>query len=721
MNYYQLYVENNKKIFTYKSNERYNIGDWCIINFANREKTGLIISEIKKEDIQFDVDKIKNIEEKAPIATIPEEIVKLVKWLKDYYISDYDSVIKAAYPGILKLNYSEKLIYQEDFFDNVEFSEYMKKKKEVTLATIKKKFNIEVIQKAIKKKSVRIEKKLIINDKKSNIDKEVKSKILNDHVNLTENQEKIVKSIEDSKEQIFLIKGITGSGKTELYIKLIRNAILEGKGSIFLVPEISLTPQMIERLERQFSNSIAILHSKLTNIEKRKEWLSIRNGTKRIVIGARSAIFAPVENLKYIIIDEEHENTYKQDNNPRYHVKNVAIKRALIHKEKEVKVILGSATPSFETYYQAKKGDIKLIELNERYNGAKLPNYEVVDLSEIDVTTNFSKQLLTEMTNVLRRKEQIVLVLNRKAFSTFIKCKDCGHIYTCPNCSITLNHYKNDNKLKCNYCGYEKKYVKICEKCGSPNLIHIGSGTEKIEHELINLFPDAKIVRIDSESVKTKQDYDNIYNDFKNKKYDIMLGTQIIAKGFHFPEVTLVGIINADIILNFPDFRAGEKTYQLLIQASGRSGRGEKEGKVIIQTFDKYNEVITKTIENDYEGYYNDQLQLRKIFNYPPFGRLINITISSSEEAELYNKVELFYNKLNENIDIKSNNIIKNVITKPFKAPLYKINGRYRYQIFIKSDRKNITKVKKTIRSVMNEYNEKNIRISIDVDPLNMM
>ena len=721
MNYYQLYVENSKKIFTYKSDEEYNIGDWCIINFANREKTGLILSEIKQEDIKFDIEKVKNIEKIAPVATIPYEIIQLLKWLKDYYLSDYDSVIKAAYPGTLKLNYSEKLVYQEEFLEDEEFSNYMKKKKEVTLATVKKKFAIEVIEKAVKKKAVSIEKKLIMNSKSHNKE-EKETEILKDEVTLTENQEKAVGIIEESDKQMFLIKGITGSGKTELYIRLIKNAIVENKGSIFLVPEISLTPQMIERLEKQFSNSIAILHSKLTNQEKRKEWLSIRNGTKKIVIGARSAIFAPVNNLKYIIIDEEHENTYKQDNNPRYHVKNVAIKRALISEQDKIKVILGSATPSFESYNQAQNGDLQLIELNERYNGAKIPKYQVVDLSEVDTTSNFSKELLQEMANVLRKKEQIMLVLNRKAFSTFVKCKDCGHIYTCPNCSITLNHYKYDNKLKCNYCGYEKKYVKTCEKCGSSKLIHVGSGTEKVEYELKTLFPDARIVRIDSETVKTKQDYENIYYDFKNKKYDIMLGTQIIAKGFHFPEVTLVGIINADIILNFPDFRAGEKTYQLLLQASGRSGRGEKEGKVIIQTFDKENEVITKTVESDYKGYYNNQLQLRKIFNYPPFGRLINIIVSSEDENTLQQQAEIFYSMLIQNLAYKDNdNNLKQMITKPFKAPLYKINSRYRYQIFIKSDRKNIVKIKNSIKSVMADYKEKGIRISVDVDPVNLM
>ena len=500
-------------------------------------------------------------------------------------------------------------------------------------------------------------------------------------------------------------------------MNLIRSALEEGKGSIFLVPEISLTAQMTERLERLFADSVAILHSKLSDLEKRKEWAYIRNGDKKIVIGARSAIFAPVQNLKYIIIDEEHENTYKQDNNPRYHVKNVGVKRALL--EDGTKVILGSATPSFESYYQAKSGDLELIELRERFNKASLPEHKIIDLNEVH--GNFSEELLEKMSDVLKKREQILLILNRKAFSSLIKCRDCGYTPICPNCSISLSYYRKDNRLKCNYCGYEKPFTKKCDNCGSDKLIQIGTGTEKIEMELDKYFPEARIVRIDSESVKTKKDYEDIYNDFKNHKYDIMLGTQIIAKGFHFPDVTLVGIINSDIILNFPDFRAGEKTFQLLTQSAGRAGRGNKNGEVIIQTFNGENELIRRTVKSDYEGYYEKEMEVRKMFNYPPFGRLIIVILSSDEENGLENKARLLYNKLEDKIR-KAINIKENeMMSAPFKAPIYKMNGRFRYQIFMKFNRKNITKIKNIIRSTVEEYKEKKIRISIDVDPLNLL
>jgi len=736
MYYYEIYVENNVNIYTYKSTEKYEPGEWCIVNFVNRNKTGLIISETKEEDISIDVSKIKFIIDRAPILSIPENIMKLIKWIKDYYISDYYNVIRTVYPGTLKLNYSKKAIYvknledkepktenmylfeksNEKMSETEKFNRYMQKKKEVTTATLDKNFSPDIIKRALKEEAIKIEKKLIVNSKKMSGGK-IEGKIADDDVVLNEEQQKVADIIKNGGKKFYLLKGVTGSGKTEIYINLIKETIKNGYGSLFLVPEISLTTQMTERLEKQFSDSVAILHSKLTDAEKRKEWTYIRTGEKKIVIGARSAIFAPVQNLKYIIIDEEHENTYKQDNNPRYHTKNVAIKRALI--EGDVKVIFGSATPSFESYYQAEKNDIELVELKERFNSAKMPTYEIVDLN--NTPENFSEELLKEMSGTLGRKEQVILILNRKAFANLLKCKDCGHIPVCPNCSISLSYYKYENKLKCNYCGYEKYFNGKCDACGSEKVMQIGTGTEKIEEEIKSYFPESRTVRVDSETVKTKKDYEDIYNDFKNHKYDIMLGTQIIAKGFHFPDVTLVGIINSDIILNFPDFRAGEKTFQLLTQSSGRAGRGSKDGKVVIQTFNGENEVIQNTVTGNYEGYYRKEMELRKILNYPPFGRLIIIVVSSEEEEELEKKAKKFYNILMAGLNIGTNPGGNEFVSEPFKAPIYKINGRYRYQIFIKFNRENITKVKNVIRKAMNEYKEKKIRISVDVDPVSML
>ena len=770
MYYYEIYVENNRGIYTYKSEEKYEIGQWCIVNFINRDKMGLVIAITEESKIQFDVSKIKRIKAAAPVLSIPNDIMQLIKWIRSYYISDYYNVIKAVYPGALKLNYSKKAIYQRDFLENEcligeynsennleevkKFNEYMKKRKEVTVATLKKNFSGEIVEKAISEKVISVEKKVILNSKISKVEKK-KSEIIEKEIILNDEQQKAVDTIKNSENQIFLLKGITGSGKTEIYINLIKEALKQGFGSIFLVPEISLTVQMIQRLEEEFCNEVAILHSKLTDKEKREEWTFIRNGEKKIVIGARSAIFAPVQNLKYIIVDEEHENTYKQENNPRYHVKNVAIKRAFlknenlkkdddpeknrelgqngkvrenaglekeeIAKNKKIKVILGSATPSFETYYQAQQGDIELVKLTKRYKNAKLPKFEIVDLNE--TVENFSEKLLDKISQTLQKNEQVILILNRKAFSNLLKCKDCGNIPTCPNCSISLNYYKYDNRLKCHYCGYEKRFNNTCDECGGHKMRQIGAGTEKIEEELAGLFPSARIVRVDSESIKTKQNYEKVYNDFKNHKYDIMLGTQIIAKGLHFSNVTLVGVINADIILNFPDFRASEKTFQLLTQASGRAGRGEKDGEVIIQTFNKENDVIKKTIESDYEGYYKNEMIMRKMLNYPPFGRIVILVISAAEENLVKEKAQILREEIIRNVNTVMELTSNDFISDAFKSPIYKINGKYRYQIFFKFERGKILKIKKIIKKCVGKFREteKKVRVTIDVDPVNMM
>ena len=770
MYYYEIYVENNRGIYTYKSEEKYEIGQWCIVNFINRDKMGLVIAITEESKIQFDVSKIKRIKAAAPVLSIPNDIMQLIKWIRSYYISDYYNVIKAVYPGALKLNYSKRAIYQRDFLENEyligednsensleevkKFNEYMKKRKEVTVATLKKNFSGEIVEKAISEKVISVEKKVILNSKISKVEKK-KSEIIEKEIILNDEQQKAVDTIKNSENQIFLLKGITGSGKTEIYINLIKEALKQGLGSIFLVPEISLTVQMIQRLEEEFCNEVAILHSKLTDKEKREEWTFIRNGEKKIVIGARSAIFAPVQNLKYIIVDEEHENTYKQENNPRYHVKNVAIKRAFlknenlkkdddpeknrelgqngevrenaglekeeITKNKKIKVILGSATPSFETYYQAQQGDIELVELTKRYKNAKLPKFEIVDLNE--TVENFSEKLLDKISQTLQKNEQVILILNRKAFSNLLKCKDCGNIPTCPNCSISLNYYKYDNRLKCHYCGYEKRFNNTCDECGGHKMRQIGAGTEKIEEELAGLFPSARIVRVDSESIKTKQNYEKVYNDFKNHKYDIMLGTQIIAKGLHFSNVTLVGVINADIILNFPDFRASEKTFQLLTQASGRAGRGEKDGEVIIQTFNEENDVIKKTIESDYEGYYKNEMIMRKMLNYPPFGRIVILVISAAEENLVKEKAQILREEIIRNVNTVMELTSNDFISDAFKSPIYKINGKYRYQIFFKFERGKILKIKKIIKKCVGKFREteKKVRVTIDVDPVNMM
>ena len=504
------------------------------------------------------------------------------------------------------------------------------------------------------------------------------------------------------------MKGITGSGKTEVYIELIKEAFKNGKGSIFLVPEISLTPQMINRFRNEFRENIAILHSRLTNKERADEWYNIYSGNKKIVLGVRSAIFAPVENLEYIILDEEHETTYKQDSNPRYNAKYVAIKRTELEG---AKLILGSATPSIESSYYAEKGIYTLVTMDSRYNNSILPEIEIVDMKK-EEDLYFSKKLLDEIKITLLKGEQVILLLNRKGYSTYIQCKDCGHVEECTHCSIKSSYYASQGILKCNYCGQTRKYTGHCSKCGSTNLLHSGKGVERVEEEIKKYF-DVRIIRVDSESSKNKDFYEKMYFDFLDKKYDIMIGTQMISKGLHFPNVTLVGVINADTILNFPDFRAGEKTFQLVTQVSGRAGRGEKKGKVIVQTYQPENYTFRAIEKSDYNKFYSEEISNRELLEYPPFSKTINIGISSRKEKELEIFVKEFFKNIeDENVEMYG----------PMRSLVYRVKDRFRYNIFIKGSKKNISIFKRKLNKKLTDYKKSDdFRIVVDVDPINLI
>lgn len=497
---------------------------------------------------------------------------------------------------------------------------------------------------------------------------------------------------------------MTGSGKTEVYISLIKEAFKNGKGSIFLVPEISLTPQMVDRFRGEFKENIAILHSKLTPTERAQEWYDIYSGNKKIVLGVRSAIFAPIQNLGYIIIDEEHENTYKQDSNPRYDARQVAIIRGLFES---CKVVFGSATPSVEMFYRTTTGEITLLNMNNRYNDMPHPPIKICDMTR-EKDTYFSTELLDAIRNRIIKGEQVMLLLNRKGYSTYVQCEDCGYVEECSHCSIKYSYYASQGILKCNYCGEIKQYEHRCPQCGSTHIVHGGKGVERVEEELKKYF-DARIITVEADN--SKKDFEKIYFDFFNKKYDIMIGTQLISKGFHFPNVTLVGVINADTILNFPDFRAGEKTFDLVLQVAGRSGR-EKLGEVITQTYQSESPIFKDIAKIDYMAFYKNEIMLRKILKYPPFSKMINIGLTSIHEKYLIDFSKYFYN------DIKYDKI---EIYEPKPALVYRVKDRYRYNIIIKGDKKEIYIFKKILAQKLENYkDEKIVRISVDVDPVNI-
>lgn len=527
---------------------------------------------------------------------------------------------------------------------------------------------------------------------------------------LNTEQEKVVKDIENSNDMVHLINGVTGSGKTEVYITLVKNAMEKDFSSIILVPEIALTTQLCDRLQKVFGDKIAIWHSKLSKSIKAKYYAELESGQKKVVLGARSAIFCKVKNLKYIIIDEEHENTYKQEESPRYHAKNVSIKRAIIQK---AKVILGSATPSFETMYQVKQNIIKQHKLEKRYNNASLPEYIVHDLTE-------EKQLLSEflinkINEKLEKNEQIILLLNRKAYSIMLKCKDCKKNIECDRCTFNLTYYKQ-NLLKCNQCGLVYKMIKNCKYCNSVNLLKIGTGTEKLEEQLKEIFDENRILRMDADSMNTKTKLEQAYKKFLNKEYSILVGTQILAKGFHFPDVTLVCVVNADQMSNFPDYKVNENVFQLITQASGRAGRGQKKGEVLIQTYNKESSIIKAIVNNDYNMVYEEQMNIRKLLFYPPYSKHIKILITDTNEKRLtkisQEMQELLYSKLN--------NYAK--IYPVSNAFVYKIAKRYRNNINIIFDRKNERKIKAILANMINNFKATSAtRILVDVDPSSML
>ncbi|NLK62258.1 MAG: primosomal protein N' [Fusobacteria bacterium] len=717
MHYYNLYIEDiSHMLFTYGSeNNDYKIGEQVIVKFQNKTRKAIIMGYSQQTEFDYTVNEIQGKIENS--IKIDEIHLKLYIWIRNYYITNFSNIITGVLPKNMrnemvsrcKLN---KIFIPRNKNDKI-FLDYMKVKKNISLDTLKRKFDKSLIDYMIAENILKLEK--VIRDKRKKVIKHIiLENEYNKKIKLTNEQENTKNSIINSSKKLFLVKGVTGSGKTEIYIEIIKEANRNNQGAIFLVPEISLTPQIIKRFEETFGNKIAILHSKLTDREKADEWNHVNNGEKKIIVGVRSAIFAPVKNLKYIIIDEEHETTYKQDSNFVYDARYVAIKRSELE---DLKVIFGTATPLIESFYYGKNNIFEYLELNRRYNNITPPKFEIVDMKN-EERENFSEKLLKEISNCIKNNEQVILFLNKKGYSNQIQCKKCGHIEKCENCSVSYSYYKIENKLKCSYCGKEKKFTKICADCNSDEFSYHNYGTEKIEMELQEIFPEARILRIDSDTVKERDAYTNMYNDFLSQKYDILLGTQIIAKGFHFPNVTLAGIISADTILNFPDFRSSEKTFQLIVQTAGRAGRGEKRGTVIIQTYNPDHYAIQMAIDANYEEFYNYEIKNRKELNYPPFGKIINIIVSCEDESKLENSAKEFYDDIKDIL----NESEKFMIYGPFKAPLYKINKRYRYQIFIKGDREQINIFKKKIRDILFKYNNKNdVRIVIDVDPINLM
>ncbi|AKM18473.1 primosomal protein N' [Geobacillus stearothermophilus] len=528
---------------------------------------------------------------------------------------------------------------------------------------------------------------------------------------------KIAASVRAGEHRTFLLYGVTGSGKTEVYMQAIDEVLRQGKEAIVLVPEISLTPQMVERFKGRFGPKVAVLHSGLSIGEKYDEWRKIHRKEVQLVVGARSAVFAPFENLGMIIIDEEHETSYKQEEMPRYHARDVAIYRARRHS---CPVVLGSATPSLETFARAAKGVYELLELPERVSRQGLPSVHVVDMREELRSGNrsmFSRRLLDGLRARLERGEQAVLFLNRRGYSTFVMCRGCGYVIRCPHCDISLTYHRAGERMKCHYCGHEEPLAPRCPSCGSEHIRFFGTGTQKVEEELTRLLPKARVIRMDVDTTGRKGAHEELLSRFAAKEADILLGTQMIAKGLDFPNVTLVGVLAADTMLHLPDFRAAEKTFQLLTQVSGRAGRHELPGEVVIQTYTPDHYSIELAARHDYRAFYRREMMLRKAHGYPPYYYLTLITVAHQEApaaAKTAEKIAAYMRKQLSN---------EAVVLGPVASPIARLHDRYRYQCMIKYKREpNVTAA---LKAVIDRYQADaahgGAAITVDTNPYMMM
>ena len=534
---------------------------------------------------------------------------------------------------------------------------------------------------------------------------------------LTEEQAVALQAIESSmnagEAKTFLLRGVTGSGKTEVYLQAIQKVLNEGKEAIMLVPEISLTPQMTERFRSRFGELVAVMHSGLSVGEKYDEWRKIQQGKVRVVVGARSAIFAPFTNVGLIILDEEHESTYKQEDSPRYHARDVAIWRSHFY---QCPVILGSATPALESYARAKKGVYTLLTLKQRAMHQALPTVYVADMREELQKGNrsmFSEQLIEGIRVRLERKEQMVLFLNRRGYSSFVLCRDCGTVVQCTNCDISLTYHRTQEKLKCHYCGYEEPVPQQCPQCQSDHIRYFGTGTQKVEEEIYKLFPEARVLRMDVDTTKHKGAHEEILQAFGEGKADILLGTQMIAKGLDFPNITLVGVLSADTSLHLPDYRAAERTFQLLTQVSGRAGRHDKPGEVVIQTYTPEHYAIELSKMQDYEPFYEREMFLRRRSSYPPYYYVALIQVSHEDVMMAAEYAGRAADWLRANLSDKV------AIIGPTAASISRLQNRYRYQCLIKYkiEPNLIPVLQRLLAMYRADWIKQSILLTVDLDP----
>ena len=688
--------------YNYNLDKKISIGSRVLVDFNNKLSEALIVSFPKETELKKLKEVIEVIDEES-ILTL--ELLKLGRFMEKRYFTSLMSCYQTMLPKPFKFGTQEKLQDKKItyyFLDKETVKLTVKQQEIVDYLKDKKLDRLENFSKAIIKALVN---KNVLKEKKVLLSTIIEDKKEFKEISLSVKQQEIYNEIIDSLESKYLLYGVTGSGKTLIYLHLINHYLSEGKTALLLVPEISLTIQTMNFFKNYFKENIAILHSSLSDREKYNEYLKIKRKDVRVVIGVRSAIFAPLENLGVIIIDEEHSDTYNEySKNPKYSTKDIAIFRS---EYNNAKLVLASATPLVKDYYLAEKTkEYKLLKLLNKYNDLKL-NIKIIDLKENKTLSYFSKELKEKILEKLKNHEQVILFLNRKGYANYVMCSSCGEIKKCPNCDISLTYYKNDNQLRCSYCEHSEKYINFCDKCHEKDLNIMGVGTEKLEEELNTLFKDYKVLRMDMDTTRKKGSYEKIINDFKNHLYDILVGTQMIAKGLDFENVTLVGVINADQSLMIPSYNAIENTYSLLSQVSGRSGRSSKQGEVIIQTYNPDNYGILEVVNQDYESFYKKEIDIRKKLLYPPFSNMLTLKVKSMNIDLVKEHIIKIYKYLKLNLEETTSILGPNILN------IRKLDKKYECSITLKYNKdENLEKIIKFLKT----YYNKDRYISFDIE-----
>jgi len=692
-------------------------GSRVLVPFGSRKVTGTVLGFPGKAEVPG----LKSIIEILD-NPLPTELLELARWMADYYLYPLGQTIESVVPKAVSRSKPKKKKYLQLALGDHDLDSIRgpKQKELIWLLCDRQIMSMEDLGgfSSGTIKSLCDTGMAHIVEKEGDGKPEQEGFIPSDPPGLMPEQTEAVRRISETVSNgsfgVFLLHGVTGSGKTEVYLHAIKELSHAGKGSIVLAPEIALTPQLLSRFRLRFGDRVAVLHSGLTDRERADEYRRIQSGQVDVAVGARSAVFAPFKNLGLIIVDEEHENSYKQDEGLRYHARDVAIMRA---KFQGAVAVLGSATPSLESYYNAKNGKYQYLRLAVRVDHRPMPEVEIIDVKSLPRHDLYSPRLLSDIRQRLEKNEQTLLLLNRRGFSSVLICRECGAAIKCPSCSVSLTYHKAEQKLKCHYCGFLASSPDKCPACGGVELALIGSGTQKIEEELQALFPAARLRRMDSDAVKGRHACDELLRQVDRQEVDILLGTQMIAKGHDFPAVTLVGVVDADVGLNLPDFRSAEKTFQLITQAAGRAGRGEVAGEVIIQTMNPNHYSIQHSRTHDYEEFYNEEIVFRTELGYPPIGRIIKLEFKSPDESLAAEAAKTAQNRIRSLMRGKDT-----VLLGPAPAPISRLRGQYRFQMLLVSQKREAIKsLAAEGRNVVEEKYGRKCKVIIDVDPVNLM